>query len=274
MRLAWPDSTLTAVGFSRCRALACMVLLFGIGVSNTARSADELNTKTLEEKWSSAISNDRTDLLESMLGAYVKEQSDPLELLQTDAPNGKSALMVAAKQGDLVLVKHMVKLGASINEVTLTGGTPFMFAVLGNHVEVAKWLETKGADINAKGSNGWSAATIAGAKGQADMLRWLIDAGADINAPDVYRFTPLMRAVDNQHVESVQVLLTMGGANVDFKDESGNSALHFAAANKLRLVVQMLLAHGADPMHANRDGITPNDVAKQHPTLIDLFTGK
>lgn len=274
MRLNWPDSMLTAVGLSRCSALACMVLFIGDGFSNTVRSADELDIKTLEEKWSSAISNDRTDLLQNMLGVHVQEQGDPLELLQTDAPNGKSALMVAAKLGDLVLVKHMVKLGASINELTLTGGTPFMFAVLGNRVDVAKWLKNKGADINAKGSNGWSAATIAGAKGQVDMLRWLIDAGADINAPDVYRFTPLMRAVDNQHVESAQVLLTMGNANVDFKDESENSALHFAVANKQRILVKMLLAHGADPQHANRDGITPNDLARQHPTLIDLFTSK
>lgn len=233
--------------------------------------ASELETKTLSEQWSSAISNDRTDLLAHMLNDQLTEKNAQLKLLQTDAPNGKSALMVAAKQGELALVQRMVKLGADINEVTLTGGTPFMFAVLGNHIGIATWLQKQGADVNAKGSNGWSAATIAGAKGQADMLRWLIKAGADINAPDVYRFTPLMRAVDNQHTESVEVLLQLGNAGVHAKDESGNSALHFAVANRHRTVIELLLRHGANPLQTNRDGITPALLAKEQPALSDLF---
>jgi len=165
----------------------------------------------------------------------------------------------------------MVKLGASINELTLTGGTPLMFAVLGNRVSIAQWLVEQGAKINAKGSNGWSAATIAGAKGQSDMLQWLINAGADINSPDVYRFTPLMRAVDNRHHRSAQVLLEQGQASVDFKDESDNTALHFAVANKHVELVELLLSYGANPLHANRHGITPRDLAKPFPVIAKLF---
>lgn len=265
---------LPAAGGSRLSVIAFAIVLLGsLFVTDAVRASDQ-KTKPLAEKWASAISNDRTDLLEQMLNVHMKGQGEPLDLLQQDAPNGKSALMVAAKQGELKLVAHMVELGANINELTLTGGTPFMFAVLGDHLEVAGWLRKKGADINAKGSNGWSAATIAGAKGQTEMLRWLIDAGADINSPDVYRFTPLMRAVDNGHVESVEVLLTIGKAGVDFYDESENTALHFAVANNQRVVVQLLLAHGANPLHANRDGITPKQLAQQQPMLIDLFNKK
>lgn len=247
--------------------LACVLITGSV-------HASEPEPKTVAEQWASAISNDRTDLLEQMLNAHEKEQGNPMALLGLDAPNGKSALMVAAKQGDLALVQRMAKLGADINELTKTGGTPFMFAVLGDHIDVASWLHSKGADLNAKGSNGWSAATIAGAKGQADMLRWLIDAGADINAPDVYRFTPLMRAVDNQHLESAQVLLNIGNASVDFKDESDNTALHFAVANKQQALVELLLDHGANPLHANRDGITPENLANQQPALAELISRK
>lgn len=245
--------------------------LVGCIAINWPVTASEPQVKTRVEKWASAISNDQTELLERMLNAQLAEQGDPIELLKHDAPNGKSALMVASKQGQLALVKRMVKLGANINELTLTGGTPLMFAVLGDHVDIANWLHEQGADINAKGSNGWSAATIAGAKGQTNMLRWLIKAGADINSQDVYRFTPLMRAVDNRHVASARVLLTDGQAGVEFKDESDNSALHFAVANQQRELVQLLLDHGADALQTNRDGITPSDLAEQSETVADLF---
>jgi len=206
-----------------------------------------------------------------MLDQRIDNNNDALGLLRRVAPNGKSALMVASKQGELALARRMVDLGANVNELTITGGTPLMFAVLGNHLTVARWLHRSGADINAKGSNGWSAATIAGAKGQTEMLRWLISAGADINSPDVYRFTPLMRAVDNQHAEAVQILLSQGHADVNFKDESDNTALHFAVANRQSDVIKLLLSYGADPLLANRDGITPADLAKQHPDLIDIL---
>jgi len=103
------------------------------------------------------------------------------------------------------------------------------------------------------------------------MLRWLIEAGADINAPDVYRFTPLMRAVDNQHVESVRVLLSLGEASVDITDESNNTALHYAVANQQLNVVRLLLQYGANPQLPNRDGVSPKELAKQYPDVHALF---
>ena len=231
----------------------------------------EQQLQTPNEKWVSAIANDRVDTLAQMLDQHNDNKSEVVKLLRKVASNGKSALMVASKQGELTLVKRMVESGANVNELTQTGGTPLMFAVLGNHITLARWLHQAGADINAKGSNGWSAATIAGAKGQADMLRWLIEAGADMDSPDVYRFTPLMRAVDNQHVDAVQILLSQAKASANFNDESGNTALHYAVANQQRAVIRLLLSHGADPSHANRDGITPIDMAKPHPALSGLF---
>lgn len=291
MRADSPDSIVRVCNCSAIMklirtALANMFVLGFAFVSHGAFSSEqnggEQKLQTPTEKWASAIANDRADTLQQMLDQHIGNKNNSnnknssvdllgVDLLSKVAPNGKSALMVASKQGELALAKRMVEMGANVNELTQTGGTPLMFAVLGNHVTLARWLHQAGADINAKGSNGWSAATIAGAKGQADMLRWLISAGADINSPDVYRFTPLMRAVDNQHAESVQVLLLQGQAGVDFKDESDNTALHFAVANKQSTVIELLLKHGANPLQANRDGITPTDLAKQEPALLNIL---
>jgi len=252
-------------------ALVKLIFLGCIAIAPTGVAGSEQKLQSPTEEWSSAIANDRVETLGHMLDQRLDNNGDVLELLRKVAPNGKSALMVASKQGELALARRMVELGADVNEVTITGGTPFMFAVLGNHLILARWLHQSGANINAQGSNGWSAATIAGAKGQTDMLRWLISAGADVDSPDVYRFTPLMRAVDNRHTEAVQILLLQGHAGVNFKDESDNTALHFAVANKQSDVIKLLLNHGADPLLANRDGITPADLAKQHPDISGIF---
>jgi len=247
------------------------LLFMAIALTAPSVLGSEQKPQTPDQKWVSAIANDRVALLKQMLDQHIHNKSQSQTFLRIVASNGKSALMVASKEGDLDLAKRIVELGANVNELTQTGGTPLMFAVLGNHVALAQWLHQAGANINAKGSNGWSAATIAGAKGQTDMLRWLITAGADIDSPDVYRFTPLMRAVDNRHTESIKILLVEGQAGVNFKDESGNSALHFAVANKQRDVVKLLLNHGANPTQANRDGITPIDLAETYPEISPLF---
>jgi len=280
MRAASPGIVVRLCDYSAImnsmRTAIANILLFGfVVVPLCAFGSEQKGIKqklqTPAAKWASAIAKDRADTLQQMLDQRIGNKNEAVELLREVAPNGKSALMVASKQGELALARRMVELGANVNAFTQTGGTPLMFAVLGNHLTLARWLHQAGADINAKGSNGWSAATIAGAKGQTDMLRWLIDAGADINSPDVYRFTPLMRAVDNQHTESVQVLLLQGHAGVHFKDESDNTALHFAVANKHSAVIKLLLKHGANPLQANRDGITPVDLAKQDSALLEIM---
>jgi len=248
----------------------CFATLLYTSVAN-ASANQAVQPVSDKDKWSSAIANDNVAVLQSLLNRRIELKGDVLALLRHYAPNGKSALMVATKAGDIAFAKQLVTMGANVNELTITGGTPFMFAVLGNHIHIAQWLHASGANINAKGSNGWSAATIAGAKGQSEMLSWLIRSGADIDSPDVYRFTPLMRAVDNLHTRSAKVLLEEGQARVDSKDESENTALHYAVAHKQAEIIMLLMQHGANPLHANRDGIRALDLAKPNPEIAELL---
>lgn len=207
--------------------------------------------------WMSAISNDDSRKLATLLS-----ENDPRSLLSITASNGKSALMVAAKKGDLSLAKALVRAGADVNETTDTQGTPFMFAVLGGHQNLAKWLLVRGADINMVGSNGWTALTIAAAKGQVHLLQWLISEGANTQVRDVYRYTPLLRAVDNGYVEAAAVLLSLVETDVNAQDEYDNTALHHAVSSGNLSMVSLLLEHNADPEIANRDGVSPFDVAR------------
>ena len=258
-------ATLVATLVSMCVAMALNgVCLANSDVSNLDTSANDTSL------WIKAISNDDVDQLRSLLSINAQTSS----LLETAAPNGKTALMVASKKGNITLVKELLSSGASVNTVTQTGGNAFMFAVLGNHIDIAKWLATQKAHISAAGSNGWSAVTIAAAMGHTEVLRWLTTLDSPIDVPDVYRFTPLMRAADNGHVEAVKLLLETKAVDVNAGDEWENTALHFVMANKNIDVLELLLQQGADIDKANRDGITPASMLGQWPEareVVDRF---
>ncbi len=210
----------------------------------------------IKQAWMSAITNDNAEKL-----AEIFERHEPKKLLEITAINGKSALMVAAKTGHLELARLLVQAGADVNETTETQGTPFMFAVLGDQQDVARWLLRQGADLNTVGSNGWTALTIAAAKGNVHVLQWLIGQGADTQVRDVYRFTPLMRSVENGYVEAAAVLLSLVETNVDARDEYDNTALHHAVSQGSEAMVRLLLEHHANPTLVNRDGISPMALA-------------
>jgi ankyrin repeat protein len=216
--------------------------------------------------WVRAIGNDEIARIKLMIA-----QHDPVQLLALTASNGKTALMVASKLGDLPLAKVLAGAGARINAVTETNGTALMFAVLGNQKPVAEWLFTQGADIDVVGSNGWTALTIAAAKGYDQLLTWLIDRGANTQVRDVYRYTPLLRAVENNHETSAELLLSLPDTDVNIQNEFGNTALHHAVSTGNVSMVTLLLESGADPSVLNREGVSARMLAKDRPLMEALL---
>ena len=69
-------------------------------------------------------------------------------------------LLEAAENGDLELVKALLKDGADINAKDGSGWTPIMRAIAANHDRMVALLIEKGADVNAT-SYGWTPMTLA-----------------------------------------------------------------------------------------------------------------
>ena len=65
--------------------------------------------------------------------------------LSMQSAKGWTALHYAAVNGDVELVKYLVKYGANVNKSTGEGSTPLFLARLGNHEEVVQILKKAGA---------------------------------------------------------------------------------------------------------------------------------
>ncbi len=251
------------------------VLLSGVWLvlASVMLHASELSP---EARWIKAIDNDDTATIHAMVDALATLQP-PMpkpDIVTTASGTGKTAFMIACKTDDLALAKKLHRLGADVHRSTNTGGTPFMYASLGNSQSIAEYLLSFDVDIDAQGSNGWSAATIAAAKGYTDMLAYLLTIGVDANAPDVYQWSPLMRAADNRHYAAVERLLKTSSIKLDTQSDTGNTALHIAAANGDSRMIKLLLDAGSDPGIANAQGVIPVQLVAGLPNgemLTSLF---
>ncbi len=106
------------------------------------------------------------------------------------------------------------------------------------------------------------------------MIEYLVEHGADVNAVEKGdRWTPLHFAARDQSLEIVKILLDHDAA-VDPVDSSGNTPLRRCIASTYPLnsaVVDLLLAHGADPRRKNNNGASSIDVARRrgNPELLE-----
>ncbi|GLB37839.1 putative proteasome regulatory particle assembly [Lyophyllum shimeji] len=90
------------------------------------------------------------------------------------------------------------------------------------------------------------------AGGNVQVVKLLIDHGADVNAPRL----PRRYSNDKNRDSSAPIVGT-----------SGSTPLHFAAANGNTEAVTLLLLHGAHANRADKHGITPEMLARQHGWL-------
>lgn len=99
-------------------------------------------------------------------------------------------------------------------------------------------------------------------------LEQLLRLGADVDFRDRKGKTALHRASKSGFVKSMRVLLDHGAA-VDAEDLQGETPLLDAVrstikrANRRVESVRILLTAGADPLHVNRKGETPRSVAER-----------
>lgn len=125
-----------------------------------------------------------------------------------------------------------------------------------------KLLETEGKALLMKTDrHGMTPLACAAESGRTDLVALFVkDYKADVNV-DTCGFTPLFLAVQNDHLETVKVLLE-AKANVNAVDkERGASPVHLAASNNYLPLMELLFQNGANPNATASNGLTPTHMA-------------
>lgn len=105
-----------------------------------------------------------------------------------------------------------------------------------------------------------------------ERLAQLVKEGANINARDQYGQTPLHYAA--RYYESNMIPELVGlGADPNAQDDQGQTPLYFAVHNNDPATVHMLIAADANPIVPLRDGTTPWSIAEAggNPEIVSLL---
>ena len=130
-----------------------------------------------------------------------------------------AALLSAARNGDIVEVRRLVRDGADIDARVLGDGTALIQAVRARDVATVEVLLELGADPNRAALGEGNPLIAAAQLGALPIVEQLLVAGADVNRVVTYDETPLINAARAGHLQTVRALVTHG-ADVDLGVEA------------------------------------------------------
>ena len=189
------------------------------------------------------------------------------DMSRSQQPHSGSDMLEAASRGDLVSLKTLIATGALLDPRDAARQTPLLLAVKNNQVAAAVLLVEAGRDINAQAANLDSPWLLAGALGRTEILHHMIPKGPDLSLRNRFGGNALIPACERGHVETVKLLLTTK-IDVNHVNDLGWTCL-------LEIVIlgdggprhvdvaKLVLAAGANPNLADKDGVSPLTHAKR-----------
>lgn len=160
----------------------------------------------------------------------IPPHSDPAN--QQDVPYGNNtALMFAARVGDLASAKLLIAAGARVNDSNARGTSAIVLAAHSGYGDLVEFLLNSSADADAAGA-GFSALHLAIMRRNDAMARLLLEHGANPNAR-VTNWTASRRASNDWHFHPALV---------------GATPFWLAARFSQPAVMRLLVENGADPL--------------------------
>lgn len=179
-----------------------------------------------------ALGADERQLLSLLQQARWAEALAHLKAAQPDLnrrdETGTTPLSLAARAGQLELVREMLRQGAVPDQVGVGGMTPLGAAAFQGHDLVVQDLLRAGARVDAPGSTGQLPLHLACATGRLRIMAMLLRQGADWREPNRQGRHALEEAAYFGQVPAMEALVK-AGANPAEPDVHGLNAVHAAA---------------------------------------------
>ena len=160
------------------------------------------------------------------------------------SPEGESAALAAAQdglEGSIEIIKILGKAKANL-DASNAAYTPLSYAVEQENPELVKALLEAGANPNAVTASGRAPLLIAA--DNKEIVELLLNAKADPNFTIKGGSTALTNAIESGTPEAVAALIK-AGADVNKRDDYGNSPLQVANNYSKTELVELLKKHGA-----------------------------
>jgi ankyrin repeat protein len=235
---------------------------------NACKDGDLEKVKQLLERGADVNAKDEILGETALMWASSNGQKEVVEFLIEKGADvnaktrfGNTALMYASEKGHKEVVELLIKKGADINARDEYGWTPLVYACI--HKEIVEILLQNGADVNVKDESGKSVLMYAIECQCYEIANLLIEKGADVNVKSISGETALIiatkikeksdllsdafgltKAFYNYRKLIIKLLLEKG-ADVNVKDENGNTALTYALKNQDNEIVELLKSYGA-----------------------------
>ncbi|KAK1357354.1 Ankyrin repeat-containing protein [Heracleum sosnowskyi] len=248
---------------SACRAgnVSLMRQLFG-----------ECDEEELTELLLKQNSSGETPLYVAVEYGYVELVKELIEYYDLatagiKARNGFDALHIAAKQGDLDMVKVLMETHPELSmTVDMANTTALHTAATQGHREVVHYLlELESSLATIARSNGKTALHSAARNGHLEIVKALLSKEPGLaTRTDKKGQTALQMASKGQNIEVVEELIKADPSSINLTDNKGNTALHIATRKGRAQIVRVLLAQSETNTKAvNRSNETALDTAEK-----------
>ena len=178
---------------------------------------------------------------------------------------GDSAVITAARDGDLQTLRALIAKRANVNEPARDGSTALLLAVDNSNLEMTRALLAAGAAVNTPNNYGVTPLLQASRTGDLPLITALLKAGANPRLAHPDGETPVMAAARAGRADAV-VTLVEAGADVNAATADQETALMWAAAEGHTDVVRALLSAQADPNRTARVTTIADRKNADHPT--------
>ena len=170
-------------------------------------------------------------------------EKDPQQVKAKDE-EGETPLHKAAAAGQIAIVEYLLSKGADIDARSNDNHNPILHAAYYGKAQVVQLLLEKGSDFKQLDRYGRTVLHYPVQRGHKDVVEILVKKGMDITVQDGMGVSPLRFAIEGGYTGIIEVFIA--NEALDLGGGPGKEALHLAAKQGQKEIVELLIAKGAN----------------------------